>query len=63
MFYVMSLERDDWGKLSWFRRGRMYKSMESAHKVAVKYRDSLIYKYGNKVPVHIRSNGNDQRFD
>ncbi len=51
MYYVLSTERDDWGNFNVFRRGKFYKNFESAKRLAIKYANADVYKYGNKVPV------------
>lgn len=52
MYYIMSFERDEWGKTTWFRRFQFFKN----YKTAVKRADSLpmafVYRYGNKQPVY-----------
>ncbi len=51
MYYVMSLERDEWGNMQYFRRGKYFKSFLSACKLAKKLPDANVMKYGSKIPV------------
>ncbi len=51
MYYVMSLERDEWGNFTYFRRGKYFKSYKSACNLAKKYTEANVMKYGSQIPV------------
>ena len=47
MYYVLSFERDEWGKMYWFKRGTNYKSFQTACRNAAKYTIAFVYRYNN----------------
>ncbi len=51
MYYVMSLERDEWGTMQYFRRGKYYKNFKAACNLAKKYPEANVMKYGSMIPV------------
>jgi hypothetical protein len=64
MYEIWSLERDEWGEMNYYRKGKLHTQIKRAINICKKLQDkSYVVKYGNPKPLFIKGIHHDYRKD